>query len=150
MLQKVMIDVKELFSKGREYLWERPQVCFECGSQRIWGHGFVERYFYELGEVFLLSLRRYRCPHCGCVIQMRPAGYFDRFQSSVLEIRKRIGYRLAHGRWLRGLSRSCQGHWVQSLKRHVAAVMGNAWNNRLLEAFDLFVLRGEIPVSRSI
>jgi hypothetical protein len=95
-------------------------------------------------------LRRYRCPACGCVIKLKPAGYLKRFQASVDTIRASIGCRLGKGCWLPGVSRGRQNHWFKALLRKVRACLGDRWNRCVLEAFDLLIVRGQNPVSRSL
>jgi hypothetical protein len=95
-------------------------------------------------------LKRYRCPGCGCVIRLRPDGYFSRFQASIDAIRFSLSYRLRHGRWPPELSRSRQGHWLRALKRKVLVYLGQCWEAGLLEAFDQLLVQGINPVSRSI
>jgi hypothetical protein len=114
----------------------------------VWGHGYVGAFFDGLTD--LLFLKRYRCPDCNCVIRYRPAGYFRRFQAPVKEIRSRIAHRLKKERWLPGLSRSRQGHWLRGLKKQTAAHLENTWSRGLLEAFDRLLDLGRTPVSRSI
>jgi len=46
-----------------------------------------------------LWLKRYRCPNCGCIILMRPASHFSRFQASRETIRFALEQRINHGRW---------------------------------------------------
>jgi hypothetical protein len=66
----VSVDVKKLCALGKSYPWPRPKRCFSCQSSRIWGHGYVLRYF----EGFMqpLWVRRYRCPDCRTVYTLRP------------------------------------------------------------------------------
>jgi hypothetical protein len=115
---------------------------------RIWGHGYVTAYFDGYTEA--LFLKRYRCPDCGCVYRMRPAGYFSRFQASKACIRQSISSRLLQGRWNPGLPRSRQRHWLSGLVKQIRFHLGPSWHGGLLEAFDLLVSHGVAAVSRSI
>lgn len=45
MILPVMVCIKEIVEKGREFPWPRPESCGACGGNRIWGHGFVGAYF---------------------------------------------------------------------------------------------------------
>ena len=92
------VELKELFKKGRNYPWQKPQGCPCCSSCRVWGHGFAEAIFD--GYQCPLLLKLYRCPDCGCVIRLRPKGYFKRFQASVETIRSSIACKAAKNRWL--------------------------------------------------
>ena len=142
------VVLKVIFVRGRDYLWPKPDSCPRCNSGRLWGHGFVPAYFDGFDQP--LFLKRYRCPNCGCVIRLRPKGYFKRFQSPITTIRKSISHKSESKTWLPGISRTRQCNWLRSLKRRIKAYFGEAWNKGLLKAFDYFVEHGHTPVSRSI
>lgn len=146
MILPVVAGLKEIVRQGRSFPWPRPDECPQCHGRRLWGHGFVCAIFDGVAEHVLL--RRFRCPDCGCVMRLRPDGYFKRFQASVHTIRSRIAYRLRTGRWLGGMSRSRQWYWLRNLLRRVVAQKGLDWKGRLTRCFDDFVEDGEIPVSR--
>jgi len=147
MIIFVKTILKKLLKKGKNYPWPRPSLCPRCKSSHVWGHGFVPAYFDGFKEPLLL--RRYRCPCCGCVIRLRPEGYFKRFQASIKTIRASVQGKSTHQRWLSGLSRSRQNHWFRALKRKAMAYFGNAGPD-LPEVFDRLMRRGVIPVSRAI
>lgn len=148
MIIFVCAKLKEIFDEQRQYVWPRPERCPRCRLSKLWGHGFVLVYFDDVaGGVYL---RRYRCPECGCVVRLRPRGYFPRIQASIETIRASLDKRLRQGRWPAGSSRSRQGHWLKALIRNAVAYLGNAWGSRLQEAFDWLVCRGVIPVSRAM
>lgn len=144
----ITAKIKEIFRLGRKYPWPRPEICPKCNQSKVWGHGYVHAYFDGFSDG--LHLRRYRCPGCGCVIRLRPDGYFNRFQAPIDIIRFSISHRLRYGRWPPRLSRSRQGHWLKSLRRKISAYLGQGWKERLLEGFDHLLSRGINPVSRSI
>jgi hypothetical protein len=147
MIIFVCVRLKEIFNKGKEYAWPRPDRCPRCELSKLWGHGFVLAYFDAMaGGVYL---RRYRCPECGCVVRLRPKGYFPRIQASIESIRASICQRVGKGRWPTGSSRSRQRHWFRALIRNAVAYFGNVWKNRLSEAFDQLLCLGVIPVSRA-
>jgi len=144
----VAAKIKEIFREGKDYPWPRPEVCPRCEVSGVWGHGFVLALFDGLNEG--LWLRRYRCPECGCVVRLRPEGYFSRFQASVDSIRLSLSYRLDRERWPPCVSRSRQGHWMRALRRKVEAYLGKSWGGGLIGGFDHLVSLGRNPVSRSI
>jgi hypothetical protein len=148
MISFVPAKIKEIFEMGRDYPWPKPKVCLCCKHSKLWGHGYVESYFDGFNDALLL--RRYRCPLCGCIVKLKPGGYFNRFQASIKTIRFKISYRLEKGRWPSGLSRSRQGHWLRALKRKVEAYLGKTWKLGMIEAFDHLLSQGHNPVSRSI
>jgi hypothetical protein len=148
MILPVVVVLKEIYEKGRDYVWPRPQVCPKCKAGRPWGHGFVLACFDGFSAALLL--RRYRCPHCGCVIRLKPEGYFPRFQSSIETIRTIIGDLLEKRPAGRGVSRTRSAHWLGALRRKTKAYLGDPFGHRLLEAFDRLMEMGKIPVGRSI
>lgn len=146
MILSVLVRLKDIVEQGRDFPWPRPDECPQCHGDRVWGHGFVAAIFDGFSEHVLL--RRYRCPDCGCVVRLRPDGYFKRFQASVSTIRSRVAHRLRTGRWPGRMSRSRQGYWLSNLKRRTTARKGLDWRDGLIEAFDYLVGIGEIPVRR--
>jgi hypothetical protein len=148
MIIYVVVKLKEIFKKGRDYPWQKPECCPNCNRFKVWGHGFVSAFFDGFQNA--LEFRRYRCPDCKCVIRLRPREFFPRFQAPIDKIRSSISERLYNKRWLPHISRTRQAHWYKALKRRVLAHLGNNPNMRLEEAFDYFIDRGVTPVSRSI
>jgi len=148
MILPVIANLKEIAKKGRHYEWIRPEVCLHCRGSHLWGHGFVESWFD--GYVRALLLRRYRCPVCGCVIKLKPRGFFRRFQATIEEIRFHIAVRLKSGKWPGGCSRGRCRHWLRALKRQTIAHLGIEWMAQLPEAFDRLIEMGIVPVSRCI
>lgn len=148
MIFPVLVSIKEIVERGRDFPWPRPEVCPRCEGRRVWCHGFVSAFFDGFDEQ--VFLRRYRCPECRCVMRARPSDYFQRVQASIKTVRSSIASRLEHGRWPPGISRCRQGHWLRSLRRRVYAWFGQGWSNRLLEGFDELILIRENPVSRRI
>ena len=142
------VILKKLFHLGRLYPFPKPERCPRCGSHRLWGHGFVSAFFDGFDRPF--SLRRYRCPDCGCILRLRPSGFFKRFQSSICTIRCSIAGKTKAGRWLPWLSRTRQCHWFRSLCKRIKAYLTDSWQWGVVAAFDHLLLKGQIPVSRAI
>lgn len=132
---------------GKDYPWELPATCPRCGYYRVWGHGFVARYFQ--GFTTCLYLKCGRCPACGCVVTLRPDSHFPRIGTAITTIRSHLAERLGSGYWPRSdLPRSRLRHWLTNLTRQSCAVLTNAWQQGLLAAFDHLVANGVVPVSR--
>lgn len=144
----VDVKIKKIIRLGKNYPWSKPSNCPRCQWTSIWGHGYVDAYFDGYNKT--VWLKRYRCPCCGCVIRVRPKGYFKRIWTPIEEIIRRLRQRLRYGRWPPGISRNRQGHWLRSLRRRVGAYLGNILKMDIMEAFNWFISRGHIPVSRSI
>ena len=149
MIIFVPVLLKNIFDQGRDFSWERPPCCPKCNHYKVWSHGFVQRHF-DGFDTFLL-LKCYRCPHCGCVLTLRPDTHFSRFQASKDTIRSSIEERVKSGRWPPSdLSLSRQRHWMQNLKRKMKAILFDTWNQSILAAYDHLISIGHTPVSSSI
>ncbi len=147
MLHFVDIILKDVFEKGRNFKWPQPPCCPRCQHHKVWGHGFVERLFDHFSSP--LTVKRFRCPNCGCVICCRPATHFSRIQSSSESIRSNLVYRLKHERWPPGIPTNRQRHWLINLKRKVLAQFGMKDVHELLSDYDNLLNLGYIPVSCS-
>jgi hypothetical protein len=97
-----------------------------------------------------LRMRRYRCPLCGCVIRLRPDGYFTRHQCDAETIRRVLAQRIRTGRWLAGCAANRGRHWLLALKRNAMACFGMQALCDLMSAFDRLVAMGRVPVSRAV
>ena len=148
MIIFVSINFKRLLKQKRNYQWPRPARCPSCKASGLWGHGFVPAYFDGLARS--VYLRRYRCAGCGCVIRLRPRGYFKRLQAARIDIFNSLSHRLGTGRYVKGISRSRQRHWLVGLIRNSAAYLGNQWSHRLIQAYEQLCQMGYVPVSRGI
>ena len=84
-------------------------------SPRLWGHGYVCRYFD--GFLGALWLKRYRCPDCGAVHTLRPHLYDRRFQVIWFTIFLSLLKKITVGRWLSGWSRQRQQYWWRGFKK---------------------------------
>jgi hypothetical protein len=149
MVLFIPVKLKTLFIQGRKYnAWPRPADCPRCRSDTVWGHGFAEAIFDGYNQPLLLKL--YRCPDCGCVIRLRPKGYFKRFQAPVETIRSSIARKSKTDRWLDGIGRARQCHWFRALKKRIAAYLTNTWRKGVVAGFDYLLQLDQIPVSRAI
>lgn len=146
MILFVCAKLNEIYAKGRNFDWKKPDQCPRCGSTRLWGHGFVPAYFDQFSDQ--LYLRRFRCPDCSCIIRMKVKGYFARFHTTIETIRSCLEHRLSCGRWLAVLSTSRQRHWLAALKRKTMAMFGVTMD--LMAGFETLITMGLIPVSRAI
>lgn len=146
MILFVDVDLKEVNLLGKNFNWQKPEVCPCCLQSHVWGHGFSGTFFD--GFLQALLMRRFRCPACGCVMKCRPRSHFPRIQTAIDTIRSHLSGRIETGRWPG--SRDRGRYWLSALKRQTLAQLGLAWRNRLIEAFDQLCRAGVIPVSRSL
>jgi len=105
----ISIDFNKLEEKKKEYPWERLGRCPSCGVTRVWGHGYVLRYFdgYEAG----VWLKRYRCAECRAVHTARPGTHYRGFWASIASILDSLLEKALYNRWLKGFSRQRQQYW---------------------------------------
>jgi hypothetical protein len=97
-----------------------------------------------------LEMRRYRCPLCGCVIRLRPEGYFPRIQTDAASIRRILNCRIGTGSWPAGtITNGCR-HWLCALKRKAVVILGIGWSGRSIAAFGRLCEMGRVPVRRTI
>lgn len=147
MIYSVAVNLKEILDQGKLYEWIKPDTCPNCFMKNcLWGHGFVLAFF----DTFLegVYLRRYRCPCCGCVIRMKPEGYFRGFQAPVKTIFNDISHRVRTGFWPVGSSCPRRRHWMKALQHNVRLHLGESFSD-LIEGFKILLKKGRIPVLRS-
>ena len=140
--------LNEIYHLGREYDWPKPERCPSCNSCRVWGHGFVEALFDGFDQP--LTLKRYRCPDCKCIMRLRPCGYFKRFQAPIEPIRSSMLSKARSGKWLAGIDRNRQRNWYNALLKRIRAFLANTWRQGVVAGFDCLLGLGQIPVCRSI
>jgi hypothetical protein len=107
----VAVDVKRLLELGKDYPWPRPTRCLSCSSGRVWGHGYVHRYFEEFVEP--LWVKRFRCPECSAVYTLRPDLFFRGFRYSLVTIALSLVKKITEGRFLSCLCRQIQQYWYK-------------------------------------
>jgi hypothetical protein len=105
---------EDLLSCGKSYPWPRPVRCPRCGSSRLWGHGYVERYFDPL--VMPVFVKRYRCPDCRAVHTYRPRAHWRRFLAPILLILESICGKLEGRQYRMPPGRTRQQYWVQGYR----------------------------------
>lgn len=102
-------NLEKIQEAGKDFLWQRPRRCPWCGSSRLWGHGFVLRYFF--GYACGLWMKRWRCPDCGAVHTARPHEYAPGVQHPMKLQQQIIWQKLVGRPFLPEVSRQVQQHW---------------------------------------
>ena len=120
----VSVDLTLLHSAGKAYPWVRPASCPRCRGQRLWGHGYVPRYFD--GEPGPLWMRRWRCPDCHAVHTARPHTHWRRFMAPWWLILVSLLQKHFQARWLSLLERQRQQYWNHGYRRQQQAAGGLA------------------------
>lgn len=133
-----MATLTELLRNGRYGKWKRPKC--ENGCPKMWGHGFVSRYYEPLD--FAVCLKRWRCPTCGRVVTMLPVDFYRRYRSCVNTIYRALKHRLGHGRWPPRTIRQRAGHW---LRKFMAKAQMDFPDGKLTELLDWLHHKG-IPI----
>ena len=105
----ISIDCTNLVKKKRQYPWPRLSRCPGCGGVRVWGHGYVLRYFDDHPEG--LYLKRYRCADCGGVHTARPDTHYRGFWASIACILDSLLEKALHNSWCSTCSRQRQQYW---------------------------------------
>lgn len=103
------VDFKLLRTMQKEYRWPRPRRCPRCGGTRLWGHGYVDRFFEW--EVEALAMKRWRCPDCGAVHTMRAATHWRGFWAPWPLIMSSLLAKASGVAWLASISRQRQQYW---------------------------------------
>ena len=103
------VSVRDLHALGRRYPWQRPTYCPSCRSDRLWGHGFVLRYFEPYHEPFFV--KRYRCPGCNAVHTLRPKPYAQGYRYPLIVMLQCLMEKVEADRWSRALPRQLQQTW---------------------------------------
>ena len=140
------VSVKEIFKKGKDYVWPRPERCPKCGSGRLWGHGYVARYFEGFEES--LWMKRWRCADCGGVHTMRPEGFWRRFRHSVTRIVKSLKEKISVGGWLGDLGRQAQQYWWRGFGRQCGRE--GKTGERRLKILERMLERGILAATHSL
>jgi hypothetical protein len=107
-------SLAELMSQGKLRPWPRPGWCPRCGRTRLWGHGFVLRYFDGCADS--VPMKRWRCPDCRAVHTCRPADYWRRFLTSIETITASLTAKIAGSRWRSDISRQRQQYWFRGFR----------------------------------
>lgn len=126
------VNLHEVSRARKGFCWRRPVRCPRCNGCRLWGHGYVGRYFGRLPEV--LWMKRWRCPECRAVHTARPLEYWRGFHASVSAITASLWLRVEKRPWLDSFSRQRQEYWWRGLKRCQAIRAESAELEALLEA----------------
>ena len=146
MVLQVAVDVQRLVELGKTYPWPRLTRCLSCNSYRIWGHGYVLRYFEGLS--LPAWIRRLRCPDCGTVYTLRPDAFARGFRYSVATIISSLARTTTGTSLLPRPSRQARQYWLRALKFQ-ASRTGNVLKPDVNTLYAL-LSRDVIPFTRSI
>lgn len=114
MILFLNIVLSILSKEEKSYKW-KLHFCKRCNC-KMWGHGYVLRYF--TGFPSGLWLKRYRCNSCRTVVTTRPIGYWKRIQSSIQEIYEALLHRLQKFKWKNPFLRQRQVHWLNAFHKY--------------------------------
>lgn len=141
MIVAIAATIHEIAELGESFKWPDGH-CEKC-SRKMWGHGFVGRYFD--GVAGLVRIKRLICPGCGVVVTFRPQQFYSRFRSSIVEIYEALTARLKTGFWPEGKGFKRQRGWYW-LKKLMSTVLMNSHpepsqflNDRFAKEVQFFV-----------
>ena len=146
MVLQVAVNVKILFELGKEYPWPRPKRCLSCNSPRVWGHGYVQRYFE--GYTQPLWVKRFRCPDCHIVYTLRPDLFYPGFRYSLWTILSSLVTRIVHHRFMPCLPRQNQQYWYKGLLLQAQRLRNIPCPD--MHTVKEIIFRGLIPVSHTL
>ena len=109
MIIYLSVNGNRIKAEGKRYQWPRITKCPECAGIRVWGHGYVARFFDGFQGYFWI--KRYRCADCGAVHTARPDSHWRGFWAAWLVILTSLYEKAVCGRWLKGLGRQRQQYW---------------------------------------
>lgn len=141
----ISIDFNKLEEEKKDYPWEKLGQCPSCGGPRVWGHGYVLRFFdgYEAG----VWLKRYRCPECRAVHTVRPQTHYRGFWASIARILESLVERALGNSWCPTLSRQRQQYWWRGFVKQ-ASRQSNLQGDPIAVLFRL-LSQGIIPSTHS-
>jgi transposase-like protein len=116
------IDFKSLSENKKQYPWPKISRCPRCQGGRVWGHGYVNRFFDEAPEG--LWMNRYRCPDCGAVHTVRPDTHWRGFWASWTLILICMVRKLKKDRWLQRVDRQRQQYWWKGFRQQATRYSG--------------------------
>ena len=143
MVLHVTVDVKRLFELGR--LYPRLVRCCSCNSVRVWGHGYVTRYFE--GFIYPLWIRRFRCPYCGAVCTLRPDSFVKGFRCALETILSSLVKRITDHRFQSSIPRQVQQYWHKGLRRQASRTRNAPYPD--ISVLNALLAGNIIPFTRS-
>jgi len=111
LILPLSVDMPALLNEGKHYPWPRPPRCPRCEGPRLWGHGYVPRYFDNLVQP--VWVKRWRCPECRAVHTLRPETHWRRFWAPWALIVVSLRGKLEGQVWGPAFPRQRQQYWWQ-------------------------------------
>lgn len=124
MIVALNATANEISESGRKFNW--PEHSCEKCSRKMWGHGYVSRYFDGITDP--IPIKRLICAGCGMVVIFRPSTHWARFRSSIKSIYEILCFRLKDCFWPPGFRRQRGGYWLTKL---IAVVLMNGVTSTL-------------------
>ena len=134
MIYVIGKTLENIKAAGKNFKWVKIKFCPVCGSVRVWGHGFVGRYF---DQPVKIMMKRARCNDCKTVFTFCPIDYFSRFQKPVDIIFLCILHKLFNYTWSNEIPRQNQQYWYTGFKMQSNRILKLA---ALLEILIFFYL----------
>jgi hypothetical protein len=144
------VNLTEIQRDEKGYCWPRPRQCLRCKGNRIWGHGYVGRFFDGVADA--LWMKRWRCPDCRTVYTMRPSTHWRGFWADRETILSSLRAKEYESRWLEHLCRERQQYWWQgfTIQRRFegpAMSLASLFNHHIIAATHSLTHREIQPIS---
>lgn len=140
------VDFNLLKEQEKRYPWPHLGRCPACKGPRLWGHGYVLRYFD--GHLEAMWLKRYRCPECGAVHTARPHTHYRRFWAPITTIFETLFTKAVTGKWCKGVSMQRQRYWWNGFQKQAAR--GGMSQDALLCTLMRLLFKGIILSTHSV
>jgi hypothetical protein len=108
------VNLNQIQLLGKRFWWKKLDICPNCQSRRVWGHGFTLRYFQGFSEG--LWIKRWRCPDCSGVHTARPHEYPVGSQYPIRTRLESVLARIEGRRFFRTVPRQTQQYWWKAFK----------------------------------
>ena len=137
------IDLEIIQEAGKGFRWKKPERCPSCRGTRLWGHGYVLRYFF--GFTRGLWMKRWRCPECASVHTVRPEPFSPGVHYPRSVQLDSLEAKLTGKPFLNTISRQVQQHWHKIFR-----VLCARWENwpDARTFFDTVVVTGQLAVTK--
>jgi hypothetical protein len=136
------VKLEKIQLTGKKFFWEKPAMCPRCQGTRLWGHGFVMRYFHGFSQG--LWMKRWRCPECRNVHTARPCQYPSGSQYPHKVRIESLRRKISGECFLSSISRQIQQYWKKAFD--FQRCRDENWKDPQT-FFQESILKGKKPIS---
>lgn len=114
MILYIEINLENLKHLGKNFSWINPNKCPSCNHFKLWGHGYVQRYFNDEPESYWI--KRYKCPQCKRIHTCRPLTHYRRFQNSKIIMLGFLFLYFLLGKYPGKHTRQKEQYWIKGFR----------------------------------